>query len=94
MTDGNEHQCPRHGGTGGSESSFKLEDGEFISRIEGSNGDYVNTLTFFTNKGKYGPYGKKGHHPFEMGGLNGGGFFGRCGDCINAIGAYTFVEKC
>eukprot|EP00475_Leptophrys_vorax_P040820 TRINITY_DN76422_c0_g2_i5.p1 TRINITY_DN76422_c0_g2~~TRINITY_DN76422_c0_g2_i5.p1 ORF type:complete len:356 (+),score=92.14 TRINITY_DN76422_c0_g2_i5:182-1249(+) len=41
-----------HGGTGGREEVFNLDDGEYITRVEGRAGGAVDGLRFFTNKGR------------------------------------------
>jgi hypothetical protein len=89
-TNGFALQGPRHGGGGGSESSFDLAEGEFITRIEGRSGSEVDQLTFTTNKGnKHGPYGGGGGAPFAVSDINVGGFFGRSGDRLDQIGFYA-----
>lgn len=93
MVGGTEKQGLRHGGTGGDESSFKLDEGEFIKRVTGRSGKYVDQLTFHTSKGKtHGPYGDTGGGSFEIGGLNVGGFFGRSGKYLDAIGFFKPTE--
>jgi Jacalin-like lectin domain. len=93
MVDGKETPGLRHGGTGGSESSFTLEEGEFIKRVTGRSGWYIDQLTFYTSKGQqYGPYGGSGGGSFDIGGLNVGGFFGRSGIYLDAIGFFILTE--
>lgn len=85
----------RHGGKGGNPSTFRLEKGDYINRIElNSSGEGVHSLTFYTYKGhKHGPYGVGGGSPHEIAGGPFNGFFGRCGAGIDAFGAFS-PAKC
>jgi hypothetical protein len=90
LPDGSQVTGTRHGGTGGSESSFTLEKDEYINRIELRSGSEVDSLTFFTDTGnKFGPFGGSGggDHTIVGGPIN--GFFGRSGSRLDAIGAYS-----
>ena len=49
-----------HGGNDGILEEFTLKPGEFITSSEIFSGWLIDSLTFFTNKGKYGPYGGDG----------------------------------
>ncbi len=79
-----------HGGTGGSQQVISFAPGEKIVGVEGSTGIYLYGITFHTvdqngAKRTYGPYGKGGGFPFSFdSGI--GGFFGRSGEKIDAIG--------
>jgi hypothetical protein len=80
----------RHGGTGGTESSFTLDKGEYINRIELRSGREVDALTFYTDAGnKYGPYGGSGGDAHSISGGPINGFFGHSGARLDAIGAYS-----
>lgn len=93
-TEGSPIQGTKHGGDGGSESSFELAKEEYINRIEGRSGEGVDSLTFFTNVGnKYGPYGGSGGEPFEITDLHIGGFYGRSGARLDEMGGFT-VYNC
>jgi hypothetical protein len=89
LADGSEKTFS-HGGKGGSQQVISLAPGETIVGVEGSTGIYLYGITFHTvdqNGAKhiYGPYGKGGGFPFSFEtGI--GGFFGRSGDYIDAIG--------
>jgi hypothetical protein len=48
---GQSFNAPPHGGSGGSEYEFRLNSGEYIIRVEGRSGKYVDQLRFITNKG-------------------------------------------
>jgi hypothetical protein len=83
-----------HGGSGGSPSEFTLEPDEHIVAVEGRSGGRVDRLTFITNKGRrHGPYGGDGGSPFELSNLAVGGFFGRSGSRLDAIGFFN-EAKC
>jgi Jacalin-like lectin domain len=49
---GQSFNAPPHGGNGGSEYEFVLNSGEYITRVEGRAGAYIDQLRFITNKGK------------------------------------------
>lgn len=93
LADGSTYTAPRHGGSGGSPSSFTLAEDERIIRIEGkTNNALVDQLTFITQNAAgeenvYGPYGKTGRTPFSVEGYV-VGFFGRAGNLLDAIGFY------
>jgi|CXWL01.1.fsa_nt_gi hypothetical protein len=80
-----------HGGGGGTPASFDLDQDEFIVRVDGRSGSRVDQLTFTTNKGRtHGPYGGKGgDKDFHLSDLKVGGFCGRSGSGLDAIGFYT-----
>ena len=42
---------PQHGENGGGSYDFKVQEGELITQIEVRSGQYVDSLTFITNKG-------------------------------------------
>lgn len=79
----------QHGGGGGSADTFVLEPGERIIRVEGSAGDYIDSLQFFTDKGKQSPkYGGGGGTPFQAEASVGGQLItieGRAGDFIDQV---------
>ena len=93
LADGNTYAAPKHGGTGGTASSFTLAEDEKIFRVAGkTNNTLVDQLTFFTRNSlgdemKYGPYGKTGETPFSVEG-NVVGFYGRAGDLLDGLGIY------
>ncbi|HLP61626.1 MAG TPA: jacalin-like lectin [Candidatus Deferrimicrobium sp.] len=79
-----------HGGSGGSPSIIQLREGEYIMRIDGRAGDFVDQIVFRTNMGAiFGPFGGNGGNPFSIRDIQVGGFFGRSGDFIDAIGVFT-----
>lgn len=83
----------RHGGTGGTPITIDLKEGEYITQIAGRAGDYINQISFTTNKGTtFGPYGGTGGAPFRLGDLRTGGFFGRSGNYLDALGVFTAIN--
>jgi Jacalin-like lectin domain len=81
---------PMHGGDGGSLSNFKLENDEYITRIEGRFGGRTDALRFTTNKGRsFGPYGGDGGAAYVVEGVQVRGFLGRSGDQLDAIAFFT-----
>ena len=93
LADGTTYTAPRHGGSGGSSSSFTLADDERIVRMEGkTNNVLVDQVTFITMKAdgtqkSYGPFGKTGKTSFSVEGYI-IGFYGRSGNLLDALGAY------
>ena len=93
LADGSTYTAPKHGGTGGSQSSFTLAQDEMIIRVEGkTNNTLVDQLTFVTrnssgNITEYGPYGKTGQKDFSVEGYV-VGFFGRSGNLLDGLGFY------
>ncbi|GLT33911.1 hypothetical protein SLA2020_084640 [Shorea laevis] len=87
----------RHG-SGGDIHRIKLESSEhlvdfagYFGPTEGSDGyEVLRSITFYTNKGKYGPFGEEIGRAFSSTCSNGKlvGFHGRSGAFINAIGVH------
>jgi len=93
-TEGKSITGERHGGDGGSEDTFSLSEGEYITDINGRSGKLVDQLTFYSNFGKeYGPYGGSGGSPFEIKDICVGGFFGKSGKYLDAIGVFTGTNE-
>ncbi|KAL6634410.1 hypothetical protein ACP70R_027081 [Stipagrostis hirtigluma subsp. patula] len=72
--------------------------GESLKEISGTTGpafnidNLVKSLKFVTDKRTYGPYGDDDGIPFRVAVMNDGridAFFGRSGDCLDAIGLYV-----
>eukprot|EP01018_Ginkgo_biloba_P008828 Gb_17001 [translate_table: standard] len=94
----------RHGGSGGAKKEtiqFQFPD-EFLTTISGHYGCFSNSspvavrsLTFHTNRGKYGPYGVENGTPFSSPstGLKILGFHGRSGWYLDAIGVQLVMKK-
>ncbi|CAN0906601.1 Jacalin-related lectin 3 [Linum grandiflorum] len=90
----------RHGGTGGFKTDKIVFDypQEILTHITGTYGplmhmgpNIVKSLTFFTNKGKHGPFGEE-HGPSFFTKVNEGrivGFHGREGLFLDAIGVHV-----
>jgi hypothetical protein len=95
--DGKQESLGWHGGDGGDEETFLLEDGEFITGITGKTGEYVESLTIVTNKRKSKTYGgdggEGGEKAFDLqkSGHEVTGFFGHSGAFLDQIG--IFVQK-
>ncbi|KAK1582589.1 hypothetical protein Q3G72_016571 [Acer saccharum] len=87
----------KHGGNGGGSTLISItEPDEYITSISGTTRTFnghlvVESLTFNTNKTRYGPYGNTTGNGFGIPMENGEivGFFGRAGDFIDAIGIYV-----
>ena len=89
-SDGKTITGARHGGSGGSESVITLQEGEYINRIQGRAGAYIDQLMFYTNLDhQYGPFGGDGGNPFAIENICVGGFFGRGGRLLDAIGVFS-----
>ena len=90
--DGNPFDGPHNGGYGGSLTSFTLEEGEVLNKMEGStNGVVLDQVTFYTSKGKaYGPYGTPGRNKFKFEAMEIVAVFGGAGsyNLIDGIGFY------
>jgi len=84
-----------HGGQGGDHQySIDFADDEYITKLSGRCGDYIDLLMISTNKRDYPPFGgdpiwPSGGNPFSLP-LPGPSipqyFFGRCQSFIDAIG--------
>lgn len=78
------------GENGGTWKHIYLSKGEFITKVTGRSGRFVNQLTFYTNSGRqFGPYGGCEGTPFQITAPKGHeviGFFGNSGQCIDKIG--------
>ncbi|KAL0012775.1 hypothetical protein SO802_007883 [Lithocarpus litseifolius] len=98
--DGEPVWSPKHGGDGGDQiKTIKLEvSKEFLVRIAGFYGPVngsnsfkaLRSITFYTNKAKYGPFGDEIGHAFTSSVAAGKvvGFHGRSGVYLDAIGVH------
>jgi len=90
---------PPHPGALGDRIEYSLNyPEEILTKISGHFGSYkpppeswtvIKSLTFHTNKGKYGPFGQEDGTPFET--EEGGkivGFLGSSGTLVDSIGVY------
>jgi len=78
-----------HGGTGGRSTSFKLERDEYITKIEGRYGRYVDGIRIHTNLRRTPWFGGSGGVPFTYeapAGYQIVGFCGRGGRFIDSLG--------
>lgn len=87
---GQKFVSPWHGGAGGRLSVFKLAPGEYITRISGKYGKYIDSLQIVTNKGSikgWGGTGGAGNYIYAAPpGSRIHGFFGRSGKYLDAVG--------
>lgn len=89
LTDGTQFTGVRHGGGGGKESVIEFGSNEYILTIQGRSGSRIDSLTITTNKKSYGPYGGDGGQSFGPIPVEAaGGFFGRSGTEVDAIGVF------
>jgi hypothetical protein len=86
---------PSHGGDGGSQSIFVLGPDEYINRIGGLTGSFLNYLVVETNTGRSQEFGIWGawldQFSFPQVGESGRevfAFFGRAGSFVDQIGFY------
>ncbi|KAK1554996.1 hypothetical protein Q3G72_020191 [Acer saccharum] len=101
--DGMTVESKRHGGGGVDSTVHRIKmdkSGEYISGVMGFYGpinenasyayDVVRSLSFYSNKGKYGPFGKEIGIFFISPMYNGKvvGFHGKSGDYLEAIGVH------
>jgi hypothetical protein len=89
--DGKEREGAMHGHTHGDQAvSFRLEEGEWISQVDGWYGKYIDYLKFTTNKGNYkewGTPGGEGNTAFSVEGrIN--GFYGFAEGSLDGIGFF------
>ncbi len=87
--DGKEEGLGWHGGDGGEEETFRLEEGEYITGITGKAGAYIDSLTIVTNKRRSKTYGGDGgDSAFDLRSPCGmvAGFYGRSGPFLDRIG--------
>ncbi len=91
LTTGNIKLLNKHGGNGGAQSVFRLNNGEYITSMWGRYGSYVDSIQFGTSTGrsspKYGGNGGCGNFYYSApAGYEIAGFYGRSGAYIDAIG--------
>lgn len=100
--DGKSFTSPWHGNLPGNQLyKVELDSGDeiivaiegFYGAVKGTDGlEVVTSLSIFTNRRKYGPFGEKETGTHFSSTLSGGkvvGFFGRSGTYLNAIGVHT-----
>jgi Jacalin-like lectin domain len=84
------HPMPLHGGNGGEQQDFLLDEDEFITGVTGRFGNGVDSIQFITNKQRSSVFGGSGGsatYTYEAPqGTEVVGFFGRSGATIDALG--------
>jgi hypothetical protein len=92
---GETKSSPKFGGSGGNESEFQIDVGDYLTRIEGSVGSKednvrIFSLQFFTRNGNMSKiFGKPTQAKFRYDEIQGQqiiGLFGRTGAAIDALG--------
>jgi len=90
LRDGSSAANPRHGGSGGSLVTFRLDSGEYIIGLSGHYGDQIDSMRIHTNKRTSPLYGGRGgdrdYRVDVPSGNQAVGFAGRAGDNVDAIG--------
>jgi len=87
---GNQYELPWHGGGGGQPHTFRMNPGQFVTKIYGRYGSGVDHIHVVTNLGEIGDGGGDGggaDYVYEVPDrYQIVGFYGRSGDKIDAIG--------
>jgi hypothetical protein len=90
LPDGRTLSSPRYGGPGGERHVFRLDSDEYITRISGRYGRFIDSLSIQTNKRRSPVFGGRGgDRDFSLELPSGNyavGFIGRAGDYLDAIG--------
>jgi hypothetical protein len=94
--DGKIESLGRHGGDGGGEDTFMLEEGEYIKGITGKSGTYVMSLTIITNKRMSKTYGlgegdRTYHYVLPSDEVV--GFYGRSAEYVDQIGIWAHKQQ-
>lgn len=86
----------KFGGNDGKFTAITLQNDEYITRIGGRSGVYIDKLIFYTNKGKVYELGGNGGSPFPEIGLSGSdaikSISGRCGVYLDGISFWGYSE--
>ena len=80
-----------HGGGGGNEDTFTLDDSEWLTEIHGRSGNQLDQVWFVTSSGRTSPvYGGNGGSPFTEKRNNSiiRALFGRAGALVDQLGVY------
>lgn len=90
LRDGRSFKGPMHGGSGGRSNVFRLDSDEYLIGISGRYGNYVDSLTFHTNKRSSATFGGRGGNRdfriFVPQGNQAIGLTGRAAEYLDAIG--------
>jgi len=97
-TDGRTFTGPRHGGSGGRDKVFRLDQDEYIIGLSGRYGDAIDSIRIHTNRRVsqlFGGGGGKREYRIEVpNGYQAVGFSGQAGKVIDAIGlTYTSARS-
>lgn len=97
LSNGSLYKAPRHGGNTLPNVTITFADDEYIERITGKSSGYIVEQVYVRTVRKskhqqiyYGPFGQSGTGYFAMNGFV-VSFFGRAGDCVDRLGAYTLA---
>jgi hypothetical protein len=95
-TDGRTFTGARHGGSGGRDNVFRLDEDEYIIGLSGRYGDAIDSIRIHTNRRVSQLFGGRGgdsDYRIEVpSGYQAVGFSGRSGDVLDAIGL-TYVRS-
>lgn len=94
LPDGRVREGARHGGSGGSRNSFRLDSDEYITGISVRYGEFLDSIRIHTNKKTSQAFGGSGGGNLIQidvpAGTQGVGFAGRSGDYVDSVGlTYT-----
>jgi hypothetical protein len=94
LPDGRVLESARHGGSGGSRNSFRLDSDEYITGISVRYGEFLDSIRIHTNKKTSQAFGGSGggdaYRIDVPAGTQGVGFAGRSGEYMDAVGlTYT-----
>ena len=94
---GERQSLSKHGGNGGNQNVFTLDEGEYITGISGRYGQYVDSIRIHTNRKTSqlygGPGGSADYHYEAERGAKIVGFYGRSGNYIDAIGVVVRKKR-
>jgi hypothetical protein len=90
LPDGRKAMGPRHGGSGGGQSIFRIDTDEYIVGLNIRYGEYIDSLQILTNKRNSSYFGGSGgSNNYRMdipSGYQAIGFTGRAGEYLDSIG--------
>ena len=96
LPNGSSYEGPRHGGGGGTLNTFRLDSDEYLVGISGRSGDFIDSISFQTNKRTSPVFGGRGgsrdYNLQVPEGNQATGFTGRSGNYLDAIGL-TYARR-